>query len=287
MKTTTATHYERRFERVIDHIYAHLDQPLDLLELADIACVSPYHWHRMYRGLYGETPAQTVKRLRLQRAAKSLVKTPLPVKVIAAKAGYSTIQAFNRAFSASFGITPTAYRHRAQEDPFDTIHSIQSSTGNTMNNIEIRQIQDFHVAGIPHQGDYMNIGHSFEKFYGWAASHQLLEQLAQSIGIYYEDPASTPVAELRSLAGARFQQWPDNIDDTGLTVEHIQAGDYAVMRHTGSYATLEDSYNWLYREWLPQSGREPADAPPFEEYINNPREVAPNALITDIYIPLK
>ncbi len=47
------------------------------------------------------------------------------------------------------------------------------------------------------------------------------------------------------------------------------------------------AYEWLYGEWLTQSGREPDDAPCLEVYLNNPRDTAPADLLTDICLPLK
>jgi AraC family transcriptional regulator len=59
--------YEARLQRVITHVHAHLDEPLDLNALADVAHLSPHHWHRVYHAMTGETLAGTVKRLRPQR----------------------------------------------------------------------------------------------------------------------------------------------------------------------------------------------------------------------------
>lgn len=64
-------------------------------------------------------------------------------------------------------------------------------------------------------------------------------------------------------------------------------GEYAVLRHKGPYADMRGSYAFLYGTWLPQSGREPADAPCVEEYLNTPRDTAPTELISDIYLPLR
>jgi AraC-like DNA-binding protein len=55
--------YEARLNRVLDHIHDHLDEPLDIDRLAEIACLSPYHWHRIYQAMHGETVAATVRRL--------------------------------------------------------------------------------------------------------------------------------------------------------------------------------------------------------------------------------
>ena len=57
--------YETRLRRVSAYIHDHLDEELDMARLAEIACMSSYHWHRIYRAIYGETLAATVKRLRL------------------------------------------------------------------------------------------------------------------------------------------------------------------------------------------------------------------------------
>lgn len=67
----------------------------------------------------------------------------------------------------------------------------------------------------------------------------------------------------------------------------IAGGEHAVLRHKGPYSDLHVAYNWLYGTWLPQSGREVAAAPVFEEYLNNPRDTAPAELLTEICLPLR
>ncbi|MEL4474531.1 GyrI-like domain-containing protein, partial [Shewanella algae] len=58
----------------------------------------------------------------------------------------------------------------------------------------------------------------------------------------------------------------------------ISGGEYAVLHHKGPYAEMHKAYKWLYAEWLPKSGRKLRDALMFEEYLNNPRDVAPSEL---------
>ena len=93
-KVSTILDYSRRIERVVAHIGAHLDEPLELERLAGIAAFSPYHFHRIYRALMNETAADT---LRLHRAAADLVQSQQPVARIAARAGYGSVAAFTRA----------------------------------------------------------------------------------------------------------------------------------------------------------------------------------------------
>ena len=93
----TRTDYADRLERVFRWLADHLDDTLDLARLADVACLSPYHFHRVYRAMQGETAADTVRRLRLHRAAVDLITGELPVARVARRAGYGSQEAFTRA----------------------------------------------------------------------------------------------------------------------------------------------------------------------------------------------
>ena len=62
-RTTTRSDYAERLERVFGWLADHLDDTLDLTRLAEVACLSPYHFHRVYRAMQGETAADTVRRL--------------------------------------------------------------------------------------------------------------------------------------------------------------------------------------------------------------------------------
>ncbi|HEX3379751.1 MAG TPA: GyrI-like domain-containing protein [Paraburkholderia sp.] len=74
--------------------------------------------------------------------------------------------------------------------------------------------------------------------------------------------------------------------DGAVSVTRIRGGEYAVLRHVGPYSDMRAAYEWLYGTWLVQSGREAADAPVFEEYLNSPKETAPAELVTEICLPL-
>lgn len=102
MKTKTQQEYEERILRVLIHIQTHLDHALDLAELASLAHFSPYHFHRIFRGMVGEPVKEHIRRLRLERAAFHLKATNQPVTQVAFDAGYETHEAFTRAFRAMF-----------------------------------------------------------------------------------------------------------------------------------------------------------------------------------------
>lgn len=292
-RPTTEADYRARIDRVIRAIAADLDAPLDLNALADIACFSPYHFHRAYRAIAGETAAETVRRLRLHRAANALLSADTPIAEIAARAGYSGPDAFSRAFAAAYGATPAVFRARgalaaphrptATEDPLTTYQ------------IDIADRPALRLAAFGHRGPYQDIGPVFERVMIWAHGEGLAPPL-RAVGVYYDDPEAVAPSELRSDAGVVISAevgaevgiasgGADGALDPHLV--DLAGGPYALLKHVGPYATLPAAWAFLYREWLPKSGREPAAAPSFEEYLNDPRSVAPEALETLICAPLR
>lgn len=290
MKPATTLDYSRRIERVIQHMGAHLDDDLDLAALAEIAHLSPYHFHRIYAGMTGETAAESLRRLRLHRAASALIGSATPIPRIANQAGYGSVAAFTRAFQAGYGAAPAAYRKRGflvtdySEGP---AASPALKPEHAMFNVTLRDTKPVRLAALPHQGDYLDIGPVFERLFTWAGGRGLMGPATRGIGIYYSDTKSLPAAQWRSDAcisiGAEVTQAPEA---TAPRIIDLAGGRHAVLLHKGPYAELHKAYHWLFGTWLPQSGEEPADRPVFEEYLNNPRDLPPQDWLTEINLPL-
>ncbi|WP_127076094.1 AraC family transcriptional regulator [Rhodomicrobium lacus] len=272
--------YEARLLRVLEHIHAHLDEDLDLEKLGEIACLSSYHWHRIYRAVHGETAAQTIRRLRLHRAATELVETRKSVSAIAARAGYPNLQSFTRTFGAAYGLPPAAYRERGK-----TVYpTAQSEKASAMYEVTIKTIKLMHLVGLAHRGPYPEIGATFTQLGVLGGSRGLFARMKGSVALYYDDPDVVPAEKLRSLA-AIWVDTPECVEPP-LEAAIIEGGDYAMLRHVGPYSDLHKAYGWLYRTGLPSLGRPVSDAPCFEDYVNDPKKTPPAELITDIYVPL-
>src|SRR6188474_34415 len=112
MKPDTRSFYARAVQAAIEHIAMHLDDALELEALARVACLSPFRFHRVFRGMVGETPLELTRRLRLERAAWRLRDKERAVTEIAFDAGYETHEAFTRAFRSSYSTSPSGFRHR-------------------------------------------------------------------------------------------------------------------------------------------------------------------------------
>ncbi|QPC93438.1 GyrI-like domain-containing protein [Mesorhizobium sp. INR15] len=273
--------YETRLRRVSAHIHDHLDEDLDMDRLADIACLSSYHWHRIYRAIYGETLAATVKRLRLHRAAGEIVETNLSVGDIAKRSGYPNVQSFNRIFRSVYGMPPARYRKEGSHRLFDPTSHGKASR---MFDVSLRKLPEMHLVGVAHSGSYMQIGKAFEQLFGTLYARGQGNPGMRMIGVYLDDPDIVATDKLRSYACVAA--------DAGLSLaaplesKEIDGGDYAVLRHKGPYAEMHKAYAWLYGEWLPKSGRRLRETVMFEEYLNNPRDVPPTELLTEINLPL-
>ena len=274
--------YRERVQRVRDYIEDHLDDEIDLNKLADVACLSPYHWHRIYRAIHGETIAATVKRLRLNRAAEELMGTSRPIAEVARRSGYPNVQSFTRIFSSAYGKPPARYRReggRAQRQPISKGRQIMDYK------VDIREIEPLSGIAVDHTGPYPEIGDAFNTLFGWLGPRNLAGSASKMLAVYYDDPTAVAPEKLRSAACAIFES-PPKSEAPARPIE-IDGGRYAVLRHKGPYAELKTSYDWLYGTWLPESGVTVRDAPPFEEYVNNPMNAEPEELLTDIFMPIE
>jgi AraC family transcriptional regulator len=241
------TAYAERIRRVTDYLAGHLDDALDLEALARVACFSPYHFHRIYRGILGETVNETVRRLRLNRAAIDLLDRELSIEHAARRAGYGSQAAFTRAFRAEYGEPPARYRGIRRE--------AESGAEPPAYRVDLVDRPRLRVATIENRGDYRLANKSFERLIAIAATTGLLTPATRTIGIYRDDPESVPAEDLRSAACITVPDgWAPSAE---LKEARIEGGPYARIVHTGPYTELETAYDWLYRTWLPTSGRDP------------------------------
>lgn len=273
--------YEKRLLRVLDHIHNNPSSDLSLDALADVAAMSRFHWHRVFRAMTGETTAQSVRRVRLHRASIALVQTTLPVARIARDYGYPNVASFARAFTDHYAATPAAFRNRGELRVFSP-RNIPEIT--TMHPIEIRVEPARRLAAVPHKGLYHEIGRAFERLSATMAARTLFPHAGHMVGVFYDDPSSTAPADLRSHAG--FEILNDAEIASPMETVILPSGRNAVLTYKGPYAGLPAAYDQLYSVWLPTSGQDPADAPAFEVYLNSPMDIAPDDLITELHLPL-
>jgi AraC family transcriptional regulator len=276
LKTQTLTDHARRIARAMAHLAERPDRTPSLEGLASVAASSPCHFHRAYRALAGETPAGTLARLRLSRAAAALLKTEAPIARVAREAGYGSVPAFTRAFREALGVPPAAYRARA---------GIGIAVKEDDREVIVTETPPMHLAVLPHTGPYEAIGPLFDRVMAWAGARGLIGPETRFIALSLDDLTSVPDSALRAKAGITVP--PGTVLEPGMEAVGLPALRCARLRFQGPSSELEAAYDTLYGKWLPAWGEEPADVPCFEEYLNDCRTLPPAEWLTDIFLPLQ
>jgi AraC-like DNA-binding protein len=114
-RADTLSSYSLAVERVIQTMRAQLSEPLALEEMAEIACLSPFHFHRMFRSITGIPPGEFLATLRLEAAKRLLLTTSLSVTDVCFDLGYTSLGTFTSRFKQLTGFAPLQLRHVADE----------------------------------------------------------------------------------------------------------------------------------------------------------------------------
>ncbi len=296
LKETTKKDYSERMLKVLQFIQQHLDDQISLEKLAQVACFSPYHFHRIFSGMIGESVKGHIRRLRLERAASRLKFGKRPVTQLAFEAGYEAHEAFTRAFSEMFNTSPLEYRrsyqkfsginngsHNYTDDNLQQFN--QFHLENNIMKVEITEMETMMVAYTKHVGPYNECGKAWEKLCTWAGPRGLLRPNSKFIGLCYDDPEITSSEKIRYDACISIDEKIEVEGEIGL--QTIDSGSYAMTTHLGPYEELSKTYAQLCGQWVPQNGYEIASKPSIEIYLNSPEDTEPEDLITDIHVPLE
>jgi AraC family transcriptional regulator len=308
VKPETRTFYEAAVLRAVERVARSLDEALDLESLAKGAALSTFHFHRVFRGLVGETPLELHRRLRLERAAERLCRTSAGVTEIAFGAGYETHEAFTRVFRQAFGVSPSAFRQRFRDSTASchggaptqlasrsSIHVVSDTVelgplvlhrpGDILMHVDIETRPSLRLATVRHLGPYAEIAEAFHRLGSIANESGLYAHVEPPmLALYHDDPETTPASQLRSDAALVVKT--ATALPPGLTEATLPGGRYARMTHRGSYAGLGDTWARLMGEWLPTSGHRVGDGPAYEVYVTDPRTTATEDLRTDLYLHL-
>jgi len=290
MENTARNIYLSSINRVIDAIHANLDAPLTLGELSRVAGFSPFHFHRIFKAFTGETLNGYIQRARLERAAGLLAYGNENVLQVGLACGFTNAAAFTRAFKTHFGESPSHYRSnfrkmsKADRKQGKETNNVVAYNGDyqypineerrTPMNVELKDFPGLHLACIRHMQGYSKgvhnpeIGAAFGRVCQWAGARNLFRPETLVIGIAHDDPAITPNDRCRYDACVTI---PAEVTQGSgeVFIQDLPAGRYAcVLIDIPSSQTekIGQAVDWLYGEWLPDSGFTGDDHPPLEIY---------------------
>lgn len=259
MKATSSA-YQDRLHRVLRHIEANLDQPPTLEELSRVACLSSFHFHRIFTAMVGESLAAYIRRLLLQRAAMQLSYSSGRITDLALEAGYDSVDAFTRAFRATFGISPSLYRRNggllasAAQRSLGTPLFYHQYLGVPTMNVVIKPFAPRLAATVRHIGPYIECGPAWERLCGPFAALNLFNETTLALSICHDDPDITPVEKRRMEVCVTL---PQGMTEKDEAVQKLLAqndiylttvggeGEYASVLVKGPYTLLHPMYRSL------------------------------------------
>lgn len=307
--------YVRRVNRVVDHIGAHLGEELTLAALARVAAFSPFHFHRVFRAVTGETLLAFIQRLRLERSAGVLAAAPdRSVLEVALDHGFASAATFARAFKAHFGMSATAWRRggaarwseRRRLDrkigkqgrkpgkqlrkagnarPRQASHT-DSRKGDAMN-VRVQELPPQRVAYTRYVGPYgaQGIPELWDRFTTWMQAHGLDMDTTTRLGVAHDDPAITQAEKCRYDACAVVRE--DFQPDRSVNVASVPGGRYAVSRFRGTAHEIQGAWDRVFAGWLPDSGYQPDDRPCMEVYRGRAFDEKTRVFSCDLCLPVR
>lgn len=110
VKKSTQMEVYKRLAWVVDFIYSNLERVIEVEELAQVACLSKFHFLRLFKAFYQQTPHQFINQIRVKKAQYLLTQTNLPIIEIAFILGFEYLPSFTRMFTKKVGISPQGFR---------------------------------------------------------------------------------------------------------------------------------------------------------------------------------
>jgi len=277
--------YVGRVNRALDHIVRHLDEPVRLEDVAAVAHFSPFHFHRVFRSLMGETLQQFVKRVRLERALYLMSHRPgASLTEVAHACGFSSSSDFTRNFKQRYGVPPSAFdlaswRTDKRRDLEDTVASSERfhlsprlEPGENPDGfaVELRDLPPRTVAYLrvldPYRGD--GVVAAAERLVAWAEARGVAD--GQWLGYMWEDPEIVALSDCRYDVAVEVERPEQLVFDGEVGRFEFPAMRVAEVAVRGGIDLEQRAIDWVFKTWLPSSGFVPDDQPAFEAWHGRP-----------------
>jgi AraC-type DNA-binding domain-containing proteins len=296
--------YKKRIVKAIQYIDNNLDTEFSLDKVSQIAAYSPFHFHRIFRLITGETLQNYIIRKRIEKSAFYLaLRKDISLKEIYLQFGFSSHSAFNKTFKKYYGKSPSEFRNSVPEN-FHTIKTQQSKDGqinsvfsqyicnieNLLNwtkmnlKIEIKEFPAMNLAAVMSLG-IANVETSYGILINWAKDRKLFPaENVQMISVYHDSFKVTSADKVRihacMLLTEKLKQ-----PEGEVFPETIEAGRFIVGRGEVTLNDFEQSWVSLFL-WMKENNCTFRKAFPFEIYHTNFKEHPEGKMIVDFCIPI-
>lgn len=297
--------YKKRIVKTIQYIDANLDADLSLEKIAEISAYSPFHFHRIFKLITGETLQNYIIRKKIEKSAFLLVvKKDLEIKEIYLDMGFSNHSVFSKTFKKYYGLPPSEFRKTAPE-AFHKILQTQSKNGQidtvfsqyictienllnwtTMNlKIEVKEMPEMNLAAVMSLG-IAGVEPSYDVLIDWAKKKQLFpRENVKMISVYHDSFKVTPPDKVQIHACMLLDEKLEAAEGEVFS-ETLEAGKYIVGSGEVTLHDFEQCWVSLFL-WMNEHNYSMRRTFPFEIYHTNFKEHPEGKMIVDFCIPIQ
>ena len=288
MKKST---YEKRAKianDVMNYIYKYIDTDINIDDLSIELNVSKFHLHRIFKDEFGKNIYESIKSIRLEKAANLLITNKYStITDIAKMTGYSSQTSFLRAFKERFLMTPKMWKNGGYKEYSNKI--VEKITNQNENSVgfditpSIVKMPEIKGYYIRHQGYDRSIKKTWQKLQTWIYTNDIKEY--KQIALHHDNPIITPLEECQYIAIVSLEN--DELEDVTLPSLIIPKGIYAKFSLSGKYGDVIKLIQWVYHYWLIDSGYETTTNPSYTIYHKNHFLSDDEEFVLDYYLPIR
>ncbi|WP_207425817.1 GyrI-like domain-containing protein [Pedobacter sp. SYSU D00535] len=303
MKEQSLIEYQKRVNAAIDFMRLHLDRQVSLEELSEVAQLSKFHFSRVFKTLLGCSPGEYNQRLRLGRARYQLIfPREVFINRIAYDLGFSSTSSFSKSFKKSTQMSPSDWRmmylnkyskighHQQAEDKYFRSVLPKSSDMEQKNlfNCQVKELRDQHVVYLRnlsiHVHDAAGFETMFETLFTWAKPKELINfPETKALTVYRSMPDEDGRVQADvclTVPGQTRAEGP-----IGKTL--IPGGKYVVLHKEGTMAECFQAWDYLYKEWLPESGYQPDSRGVFLNHLDTPKTHPRGLFVFEMWVSIQ
>ncbi len=256
----------RAIEKAIWYIENNYRDAISLEDVSKVAGVSKYHLSRIFCYSLGRSVSHYIRARRLTLAAISLAAGEPDILDLALSIGYGSHEAFTRAFKQHFSATPEQVREQAHTDNLDLTEAMtmqrEKNVGATLTTPRLEARENIELTGISRFYPFQRVGEIPDQ---WQTFAGIIPQLTQqqkptTYGVIYNgnEDSFDYMSAIEAPPGGHTTK--------GAIRMTIAAQTYLVFEHAGHVATLRDTCDQIWSDWLPASGKTVVEAPWSEQY---------------------
>ncbi|MGW8169426.1 MAG: AraC family transcriptional regulator [Sulfurovaceae bacterium] len=288
MKKDTIQQHTKIANDIIYYIYKNIDTYINLDALSEALSVSKFHMHRIFKNEFGKNIYESIRSIRLQKAASLLLTNKhSTITQIAMICGYSSQTSFSKVFKEKFFMTPKEWRKGGYNSYVNTILTKSVSATNSTADFsllkpKIVKMEEMQGYYIRHQGYNKSIKETWQKLQTWTLCNNITNFI--QVGLHHDNPTITALDECQYIACIVLEK---ELKNATLPKFIIPRGVYAKFDFSGKYGDVLKFMNWVYFHWLIESGYETTTNPSYAIYHKNHFLSDDEEFDLSYYIPIK